>query len=280
MNFGGIPEEFSNYGNSKVAILPVPYDVSSTWIKGADKGPYAILEASENMELFDIETNFEIYRKGIFTDKMLEGHSSIEKTVVEIENTLIQYIDDGKFPVTIGGNHTVSIGAFRAFSKKFSDLTIVQLDAHADLRPEYEGTALNHACVMARAKELCSVVQIGIRSLSVEESDFYDPDRMFFAHKILSDSSWKEKALDLMSKNVYLTIDLDVFDPSIMPSTGTPEPGGLFYYDVLNFIKSIMINNNLVGFDVVELCPNKINKSPDFMAAKLIYQILSNRFKK
>lgn len=280
MNFGGIPEEFSDYKNSKIVVLPVPYDVSSTWLKGADKGPAAILDASANMELYDIETDSEVYRNGIFTDKFLKDQGSIEKTVDKIEKKLSGFISDKKFPVTIGGNHTVSIGAFRAFSKKFKDLTILQFDAHADLRPEYEGTELNHACAMSRAKELCPVIQVGIRSMSVEENEFYDKERMFFAHEIKDISELKKKITGLLTKNVYITIDLDVFDPSVMPSTGTPEPGGMTYYQVIDIIKDVIGHSKLVGFDVVELCPNKINKSPDFMASKLIYQILSNQFNK
>jgi len=179
--------------------------------------------------------------------------------------------------VTTGGEHSVSIGAIFAHAAAFDDLTVVQLDAHADLREEYEGSRYNHACVMARAREVAPVIQIGIRSISEDET-IYDPNRMIYARDVVSGSNWQDKVLSLITKNVYLTIDLDVFDPAVMPSTGTPEPGGLFWYDVVNFVRILNKKTNIVGFDVVELCPFSGNKAPDFLAAKLIYQILSYKF--
>jgi agmatinase len=180
--------------------------------------------------------------------------------------------------VIIGGNHSVPIGAFRAFSEFYDNLTILQLDAHADLRQEYEGSEFNHACVMARAREFAPVVQVGIRSMSAGELPFADKERMFFSHQLYADKSLYSKALGKLTANVYITIDLDVFDPSIMPSTGTPEPGGPDYYELMHFLREVVKNRNVVGFDVVELCPSAANKAPDFIAAKIIYQLLSYRF--
>jgi agmatinase len=180
--------------------------------------------------------------------------------------------------VIIGGNHSVPIGAFRAFSEFYDNLTILQLDAHADLRQEYEGSEFNHACVMARAREFAPVVQVGIRSMSAGELPFADKERMFFSHQLYADKSLYSKALGKLTGNVYITIDLDVFDPSIMPSTGTPEPGGPDYYELMHFLREVVKNRNVVGFDVVELCPSAANKAPDFIAAKIIYQLLSYRF--
>jgi agmatinase len=185
-----------------------------------------------------------------------------------------------KFPVIVGGNHTVSIGSIRAFAEHYKNLTILQLDAHSDLRQEYEGSKFNHACVMARARELAPVVQVGIRSMSVEELPFVKRDRIFYSHELYFNKGLYANALDKLTDNVYITIDLDVFDPSLMPSTGTPEPGGPDYSELISFLKDVIINKNVVGFDVVELCPSPANKMPDFVAAKIIYQLLSYRFSK
>lgn len=277
MNFGG-HEVVYNYEDSKIVIVPVPYDETSTWMRGSDKGPDAILDASPNLEFFDVETMTEAHIHGIFTDEPVTEKSSPEKLTEAVYQKTIALLREGKFPVIIGGNHTVPIGAFRAYSEFYDNLTILQLDAHADLRPEYEGSSLNHACAMARAKEYAPIIQVGIRSMSKDELPDFERDRMFFAHELYSDKSLYKKALDGISENVYLTIDLDVLDPSLMPSTGTPEPGGPGYAELMLFLRDVIRNRNLVGFDVVELCPSDSNKAPDFVAAKMIYQLLSYRF--
>ena len=256
--YGDFEEQYTDYETAEIAILPVPYDGTSTWLKGADKGPRAILEASPNMEFYDIETDSEVYKHGI------------------------AILKDKKFPVLLGGEHSVSIGAFKAIAKYYDTFSILQLDAHSDMRDEYEGSPYNHACVMARGKEITpSVVQVGIRSSAIEEKHNIDPDRIFYAHEIKEsdDSTWMYEVSQKLHDNVYVTIDLDVFDPAYMPSTGTPEPDGLTYRTVLTLLKLINERHNIVGLDVVELCPNDINKAPDFLASKLIYQILSIRFK-
>ena len=278
-NFAGLDPAFSNYENSKIVILPVPYDETSTWIRGADNGPEALLDASVELEWYDVETKTQVFLNGISTAEPVTEKRSPELLCETVEARLAKIITDKKFPVTIGGNHTVSVGAFRAMAKEYNDLTILQLDAHADLRKIYNRSDLNHACVMYKAKDLCPITQVGIRSMSDEETYYYNPDRIFFAHEMLEDKTWQRKALKTLSKNVYITIDLDIFDPSIMPSTGTPEPGGLYYYDVLRFLRSVIESRNVVGFDVVELCPNPTNKAPDFLAARLVYQLLTYRFK-
>jgi agmatinase len=277
MNFGG-DEVVYNYSDSGIIILPVPYDETSTWIRGADKGPDAILEASVNLEFFDIETSSEVHLAGINTiDPILEKETP-EKLVNAVYERSLSLLEDNKFPVVIGGNHTVSIGAIKAFSEYFDNLSILQLDAHADLRQEYEGSGFNHACAMARAREFAPIVQVGVRSMSVYELPYLDRERIFYAHELYYDKSLYGRALDLLTNNVYITIDLDVFDPSIMPSTGTPEPGGPEYFELLHFLRDVIKMKNVVGFDVVELCPSKTNKSPDFIAAKIIYQLLSYKF--
>lgn len=279
LNYGEFEEEFTVYENAAIAILPVPYDGTSTWLKGADKGPKAILEASVNMEFYDIETDSEVFTHGITTLEPITEDSSPEAMAAEVERRVDALLKDKKFPVVLGGEHSVSIGAFRAFAKHYDEFSILQLDAHSDMRPEYEGSTHNHACVMARGKEVATVAQVGIRSSAIEEKENIDPDRIFYAHEIKeSDSSWMYQVSQKLSDNVYVTIDLDVLDPAYMPSTGTPEPDGLAYRDIINFLKLINERHNIIGLDVVELCPNEINKAPDFLASKLIYQILSMRF--
>lgn len=279
MNYGGLEPEFSTYENSEIAILPVPYDGTSTWIKGADKGPDAIIEASENMELYDIETESEVYRKGIATLEPVSEASSPESMASEVERRMDAILNDRKFPVLIGGEHSVSIGAFRAMKKHYENFSVLQLDAHSDMRDSYEGSGHNHACVMARAKESATVMQVGIRSSCTEEKKNIERERIIYAHERIDSETWMYEVSQKLNDNVYVTIDLDVFDPSIMPSTGTPEPDGLQYREVVNLIQLINARHNIIGLDIVELCPNDNNKAPNFLAAKLIYQILSIKFK-
>ncbi len=278
-NFGDLPEEYSNLDNAAIVIVPVPYDETSTWGRGADRGPAAMLDASANMELYDIETNTEVYRHGIFTDVPVEEKSSPEKMVNAVAARIDNYVKQGKFAVVIGGEHSVSIGAVKAHAQNYPRLTVLQLDAHSDLRDKYNGSRYNHACVSARVKEMCPIVHVGIRSMASSEKPFIDKDNVFFARDIFSDVNWINRVLARVTDNVYITIDLDVFDPSIMSSTGTPEPGGLLWYDVLALLKAVTERKNLVGFDVVELCPNKNNTSADFLVAKLIYKLLSYKFR-
>ena len=278
-NFGGHEVVYS-YDESGIIILPVPYDETSTWMRGADKGPEAILEASVNLEFYDMETNSEAHLKGIHTVEPVLEKESPEKLVHAVYDRTSFLLKEKKFPVIIGGNHTVPIGAFRAFAEHFDNLSILQLDAHGDLRQTYEGSEFNHACAMARAKEFAPVVQVGIRSMCTDELPYADNERIFPSHRLYKDKTLYFRALDLLSENVYITIDLDVFDPSIMPSTGTPEPGGPDYYELMFFLKDVIKNRNVVGFDVVELCPSPANKAPDFIAARIIYQLLSYRFAK
>ena len=279
INFGYLPQEYSEPENAEIIIIPVAYDGTSTWVKGADKGPAAIIEASVNMELYDIETDSEVFKKGIFTEETTGGDISTIEMIDAVHGTTRYYLENNKFVVVIGGEHSVSIGSIKAHAKHFQNLTVLQLDAHADLREEYNGSKYNHACVMARTKELCPIVQVGIRSMDSSEKESMDKASVFFAKDIYNKKDWIKKVISKLSENVYITIDLDVFDPSIMPSTGTPEPGGLLWYDVLDLLKSVCEKKNLIGFDVVELCPNSRTTGPDFMAAKLIYKLLNYKFR-
>jgi agmatinase len=277
MNFGG-NEVVYDYSASEIIIIPVPYDETSTWIKGADKGPDAIMEASVNLEFYNIETDSEAHLKGIHTIDPVKEKKTPEALVNAVYSTVLNLLRENKFPVIAGGNHTVSIGAAKAFSENFRNLSVLQLDAHTDLRQEYEGSPYNHACTMARVSEFAPIVQVGIRSMSLEEVRFADMKRIFFAHELYHNKSGYSEAINLLSENVYITIDLDVFDPSLIPSTGTPEPGGPEYFEIMHFLKEVVRKRNVVGFDVVELCPSPVNKAPDFVAAKIIYQLLSYRF--
>jgi agmatinase len=276
-NYAGIPDKYSRIDDAKVVLIPVPYDGTSSWQKGADKGPDAFLEASENMELYDIETKSEVYKKGIYLAPAVTEDSSPEKMVDTVYKTVKNYIKQEKFVTIFGGEHSVSIGTIRAFNESFEDLTVVQLDAHADLRPEYEGSTCNHACALHEASKKTNLLQVGIRSMDVSEVEHMDENQVYFAHDLYED--WQDDAIGQMTPNVFITIDLDAFDPSILPSTGTPEPGGLFWYETLEFLKMMFKKKNVVGFDIVELCPNKNEKSSDFLAAKLYYKMLSYKFK-
>ncbi|MCP9198881.1 agmatinase [Gramella sp. GC03-9] len=276
-NYAGIPDKYARIDEAKVVLIPVPYDGTSTWQKGADKGPDAFLEASENMELFDIETRSEVYKKGVYLAPPVTENSSPEKMVEAVYKTTKNYIKQEKFVTLFGGEHSISIGSIRAFNESFEDLTVVQIDAHADLRPEYEGSKCNHACALHEASKTTNLIQVGIRSMDISEMDHMDENHVYFAHDLYED--WQDDAIGQMTPNVFITIDLDAFDPSIMPSTGTPEPGGLFWYETLEFLKMMFKKKNVVGFDIVELCPNENERSSDFLAAKLYYKMLSYKFK-
>jgi len=277
-NYAGIPDEFAQLETSNIVLIPVPYDGTSTWIKGADKGPEAFLKASENMELYDIETDSEVYKKGVFLANPITVNHSPEALVNQVHETVLEYLKMKKFVTVFGGEHSVSIGSIRAFNDYFKNLTILQIDAHADLRDEYEGSAYNHACAVHEAQKKANLVQVGIRSMDISEKKFLKKENCFFAHEIHTDPMWMNKVLNKLTAQVFITIDLDGFDPSIMPSTGTPEPGGLTWYQVIDFIKLVAAKRNVVGFDIMELCPNENNKAPDFLAAKLYYKILSYVF--
>jgi len=278
-NFGDLPDEHSALENAEVVIIPVPYDGTSTWVKGADKGPEAIIEASANMELYDIETDSEAYRKGIFTAQPIKPRSSPEDMVEAVRQKVQEHLQKGKFTVVIGGEHSISVGAVKAHVGQYGDMTVLQLDAHCDLRDEYEGSKYSHACVMARIRELCPIVQVGIRSMDSSEKDVLDSSRVFFARDIVENTDWVDEVVAKLSQKVYVTIDLDVFDPSVMPSTGTPEPGGLDWYGVLALLRAVCDRRDVTGFDVTELCPDSRNKAPDFLAAKLVYKLLSYKFR-
>jgi agmatinase len=276
-NFLGIPSGFSEFEKSEFVILPVPFEQTTTYQKGTKHAPPAIIEASHEVETFDEELKFEAFKAGICTLTPVEisdaGGQVVLDRIYEITRELIRL---GKKPIMLGGEHTVSIGAVRAFQEKYPNLSVLQLDAHADLRDSYQDNRLSHACVMRRIAEMSHFVGVGIRNLSAEEHEFIQKKKsdVFFAKDIKNSDRWKKETLDQLNPDVYLTFDLDFLDPSIMPAVGTPEPGGLLWYETLDFLREVIERKNVVGFDVVELCPISGMIAPDFLAAKLIYKII------
>lgn len=277
--FGDLPEGYDAYDGSAIVVMPVPYDGTSTWQKGADRGPDAIIEASNAMYLYDIDTGSEVYLKGIHTDTPVREKSSPEAMVEAVHSRAARHLEAGKFLVTVGGEHSVTVGAVRAHAELYSGLSVLQIDAHADLQDEFNGSRFNHACIMARVRETCPVVQVGVRAMDAYERGVADEGRVFYAEELQGGREWIDRAVSLLSDTVYVTIDLDGFDISIMPATGTPEPGGLLWYDVIELLKKVAATRRIVGFDVVELCPNEYNRQCDYLAAKLIYRLLSFIFR-
>lgn len=274
--YAGIPQENASKETSKVMLLTVPYDGTSTWGKGADKGPELFLDASENMELYDIETGTEPYLHGVWMAGEVSENSTPEKMAQAVyERTKELLKQEDKLFTLFGGEHSVSIGSIKAVGEKYDNLTVLQLDAHTDLRPEFHGSACNHACAVYQASKDHNLVQVGIRSMDQEEMVHVPKGQCFWAHEIHGDQNWIEKVLEKVSGNVYITIDLDAFDPSIAPSTGTPEPGGLEWYPTLELLKRVFEKCNVVAFDIVELMDSPYSKPTAFFAAKLYYKMLA-----
>lgn len=274
--YAAIPEENATFENSKVSLITVPYDGTSTWGKGADKGPELFLDASENMELYDIETGTEPYLDGVWMAGEVTENSSPEamtEAVYQKSKELIEKSD--KLFTLFGGEHSVSIGSIRALGEKYPDLTVLQLDAHTDLRPEFHGSTSNHACAVFEASQKLNLVQVGIRSCDVEEMQYVPKGQCFWAHEIAHNENWINDVLEKVSGNVYITIDLDAFDPAIAPSTGTPEPGGLQWYPTLELLRKVFEKCNVVAFDIVELMDSAYSKPTAFLAAKLYYKMLA-----
>jgi agmatinase len=277
MNFGGIAMGYAAYDKAKFIVVPIPYDMTSTYQSGARRGPGAILDASANMELYDEELRRETYRAGIHTLAPLEVDARGPEQMTEsVYRTVAGIAADGKIPVVLGGEHSISFGAVRAMKEVFPKLTVLQLDAHADLRDVYQGTPYSHAAVARRIVEICPLVQAGIRSMSVEEAEFLsnNPVKSYPADFILDGGSWCETICGDLHGDVYLTIDLDVLDPAVMPATGTPEPGGIAWRDLLHLVREATKRCRVRGFDVVELAPIPGMVAPDFLASKLIYRIM------
>ena len=283
-NYIALEEEYSNFKKSKVVIMQVPYDKTATYIKGTVNGPSAIIEASKKMELFDDELNQETYKIGIHTMEPLPVQDLAPEAMVDkVYSSTLEVLKANKFPVILGGEHSLSIGSVKAFKEIYPNLSVLHLDAHYDMRDEYFGSKLNHGCVARRISEMCPITQTGTRSLSKEEKDFLSTSangriKIVNVYDILDMPLWKDVISDSLSEHVYVSIDLDVFDPSLMPAVGTPEPGGIGWYETLDLLREIAKDKKIVGFDVVELCPIKGQVASDFLASKLIYRLLGYIF--
>ncbi len=273
-NFLGLCASHSSPGGSRFSVIPVPYEATSTYVAGSRRGPRAIIEASAAVELYDHDLDMEPAREGVHTAPEVEPVSGDpEATLARVEGAVKEAVASGAVPVVLGGEHTVSVGAIRAFASE-EDLFVVSFDAHADLRDSYGGRRFSHACFLRRILETRPAAAIGVRSLSREEHDFAVSEglKMIYAERIRADAAGVD--LDFIPRNIYISLDLDVLDPSVMPSTGTPEPGGLGWYDLIHLLKRVISGRRVVGFDVVELCPQPGNAAPDFTAAKLIYKTM------
>ncbi len=277
--FGGIEADLAKLEKAEVLLQSIPYDGTSTWGKGADRGFDVFLEAAENMELYDIETDSEPYMHGIHILPLIDENSSPEAVYKAVLASTRKILGFGKLPTFFGGEHSVSIGIIEAFREKYPDLTVLQLDAHADLRSSYDGSPYNHACAMHKASRDGNLVQVGIRSMDSSELEFIDRSRCFLAEEMHESDTWIEDSISKMTDPVYLSIDLDVFDPSVMPATGTPEPGGMLWYDVTGYLRRVFEARQVVGFDIVEFAPIASLHAPGFMVAKLYYKLLSYYFK-
>ncbi len=280
-NFGGLPPESSAYETSRAVIFPVPLDRTTTYMTGTRNGPSAILAASRNMELYDEELGSEPYHDfGIATLAAIDTQEgTLAHVFEEIRSTERALLADGKFPLALGGEHSLTAPLVAAAREIFPDLTVLQIDAHADLREAYQENPLSHASVMRRVVELCPAVEVGIRSLSVEEAEAIPslPVKVFWAKVIARQpvETWAPDVIAGLGRHVYLTVDLDGFDPAYVPATGTPEPGGLDWHQVTGLIRAVAAERQIVAADVVELLPQPGHHASDFLAAKLVYKILS-----
>jgi len=283
VSFGGNDNNLNSFEKASVVVLPVPYGKTVSYRKGTEKGPKAILDASDKLELFDEELQKEVYKVGINTQAPVKVRDLGSKKMIDIvEKGVSDIYKNKKMPIVLGGEHSVTIGAVKAAKREFNDLSVLYFDSHYDLKDVYEGSKYSHACVARRLLEIAPLVEIGVRSLSKDEKDFLSGNNIdtISMLEVKKSQDWRNKIKNSLSKNVYISIDLDVFDPSIMPSVGTPEPGGFGWYEFLDAIRDIISGRNIVGFDVVELCPIKNMIAADFMAARLIYKIIGYIFNK
>jgi agmatinase len=278
--FLDLPERLTNFEFAKVVILCLPYEASTTYGKGTEKGPEAIVKASHHVETYDEELKSEPCEVGINTQMPIKTFDRVpEKAVNQITQACEILLSKNKFVVGLGGEHTVTVGLVQAFKKYFPDMWVLQLDAHSDLRDSYRDSQYNHACVMARIGELCPFVGVGIRSSIQDELDYLrPPSNLVYAYQMNENKAWPELVLSQLGNPVYITIDLDFFDPAVLPSVGTPEPGGFFWYETIRFLRKVIQSRRVIGLDVVELCPKSDVMAPDFFAAKLIYKLIGYVF--
>jgi agmatinase len=279
--YGGTTPTTTDFENARVVILPIPLDRTTSYMPGTRNGPHEILVASAHMELWDEETNTDVHRIGIFTLPEMEfPFASMDEVVTEIRRVATELVDRGKFPVVLGGEHSITAAVVAAVAARHPRLSVLQIDAHADLRDSFMGTRYNHACAMRRVLEHARCTQVGIRSLSPDEAAVAPTleTTIFYDWNMRQNPRWIERVVESLGDTVYITIDCDGFDPAIMPATGTPEPGGLSWYECLGLLRRVIESRTVVGCDIVELSPIPGHVAPNFLCAKLIYKILSYRF--
>ena len=296
-NFLGLPEGESRLETARVVVLPVPYDSTTSFKGGAREGPRAIVEASSNLEDYDSELDTDVAQVGIYTAPWLEPHMEGPQYMIErVRNAVYPFVQQGKLVALLGGEHSVSIGHVRALADRYADLSVLYLDAHADLRDEYMGTRWGHASVARRLSEICPVVQVGVRSLSQDEVEFIRGGgvKTFFwppvdstEERLQNSGSRRDgapvsaaapqigKIVGSLSGTVYISTDLDVLDPAIMSAVGTPEPGGMDWNQVTALIRAAAERAHIVGFDVTELSPREGPSACAYVAAKLVYKLLA-----
>ena len=284
MNFGGIAEEaYSGRDGARVLVWPVSYEGTVSYGTGTGKGAMAIVDASRNMELYEEETDSEVYRIGIHTLPEFHPRETPDEMMDDLYKETKSLIADGQFLCMIGGEHSVSAPVITAHAEKYHNLSVLQIDAHADLRDTYDGTPHSHASIMARVVKDMRIpsVQVGIRSISADEARLLQtgvPTKIYWAKDIAGRSDWINSAVESLTENVYLTIDIDGLDPSIVPTTGTPEPGGLGWYETLKLIRRLALKRRIVGMDLVEYSYVENYDSPAFLCSKLIYKSLAYIF--
>src|SRR5215467_1148795 len=281
--FGGTTPTTANFADARVVILPIPLDRTTSYVPGTRNGPHEILVASSHMELWDEETHTDVHGIGIYTMPEMEfPFAAIDDVIAEINRVAAELVSRGKFPFVLGGEHSITAPIVKAVAEKHPGLSVLQIDAHADLRDTYMGTPNNHACAMRRVLDYATTTQVGIRSLSPEEAAAIPSlkTKIFYDFNMRDDPKWIDRVVDSLGENVYITIDCDGLDPAIMPAVGTPEPGGLSWYETLRLLRRVIESRKVVGCDLVELAPLAGNIAPNFLCAKLIYKILSYRFGK
>jgi len=279
--YGGTTPTTTDFEHARVVIFPIPLDRTTSYVPGTRNGPHEILVASAHMELWDEETQTDVHSIGIFTLPEMEfPFASMDEVVREIRRVTAELLNRDKFPFILGGEHSITPAVVGAMAAKYPGLSVLQIDAHADLRESFMGTPHNHACAMRRTLEFARTTQVGIRSLSPEEAAAAPnlPTEIFYDFNMRANADWVDRIVDSLSEQVYITIDVDGLDPAIMPATGTPEPGGLSWYETLAVLRRVIERRTVVGCDVVELSPMPGHVAPNFLCAKLIYKILSYRF--
>ena len=284
MNFGGIDEEdFSSFDSSRILVWPVSYEGTVSFGTGTGGGAMAIVDASRNMELYEEETGAEVYKLGIHTLDEFESRDTPEAMMESLYDRTKELLDSEKFICMLGGEHSVSAPVIKAHAEKFHNMSVLQIDAHADLRDTYDGTPHSHASIMARVVKDLRIpsVQVGIRSISADEARSLNtglPTKIFWAKDIVGKTDWIEAAVDALTENVYLTIDIDGLDPSLVPTTGTPEPGGLGWYETLALIRTLARKRRVIGMDLVEFSKTDNSDAPAFLCSKLVYKSLAYVF--